>query len=392
MDESREFIGAALSRRTILKWSGAAGMLAVGGLLEGCAPLVIAGVDGTDVNGLRLPPGFTSRIIAQGGQVIAGTNHQFPAFPDGAATFADLVVPGGWYYAVNHEIPFSGGGVTSIRFGPDGTIVDAYPILTNTSLNCAGGPTPWGTWLSCEEHEWGVVWECDPTQPNSAIRRGALGTFYHEAAAVAADGRVYLTEDRPDGCFYRLTPTTIGDLSSGVLEVATGASTSGPVSWVVVPDPTAGTVHCREQIATALHFNGGEGVDTAANLVWFTTKGDNRVWEYNTTSSSVGVRFQGGGSTILSGVDNLLADTPSGTLLIAEDGGDMQIVMIRPDNSLEAIVQAVGQEGSEITGPAFSPDGQRLYFSSQRGPTTPFGVIAGITYEVTGPFDALLGR
>ena len=384
--------GGAISRRAVLKWSGAAGMLAVGGVLDGCVPLVNPGADGTDINGLRLPAGFTSRIIAQGGQVIPGTSHQFPVFPDGAATFPDLVVAGGWYYAVNHEIPLSAGGVSSIRFAPDGTVVGAYPICSNTSVNCAGGGTPWGTWLSCEEFEEGVVWECDPATPNSAIRRGALGTFSHEAAAVAADGRIYLTEDRPDGCLYRFTPTIAGDLSAGLLEVATGASTSGPVLWMAVPDPSASAVHCRSQVPTALHFNGGEGVDTDAGRVWFTTKGDNRVWEYNISASTVGLRFQGGGSTILSGVDNLLADKPTGTLLIAEDGGDMQIVLIRPDNSVEAIVQAVGQDGSEITGPAFSPDGQRLYFNSQRGPTKPFGAAAGITYEVKGPFDALLGR
>jgi secreted PhoX family phosphatase len=57
-----------------------------------------------------------------------------------------------------------------------------------------------------------------------------------------------------------------------------------------------------------------------------------------------------------------------------------------------AIAQCTGHVGSEITGPCFSPDGQRLYFSSQRGPTTPLGLVAGITYEVSGPFDDLLGR
>jgi len=382
---------AGVSRRTVLKWSGVAGMLAVGGFLEGCAPVPVAGA-GTDANGLILLPGFSSRVIAQGGQLVAGTGHEFTAFPDGAATFVDPAVPGGWYYTVNHEIPAGGGGVSSIRFAPDGTIVDAYAICTDSTLNCAGGGTPWGTWLTCEEYEYGMVWECDPTTPNSAVRREALGTFYHEAAAVASDDRVYLTEDRPDGCFYRFTPTTPGDLSSGVLEVATGVTTEGPVTWVAVPDPSAVIGHCRDQVATALHFDGGEGVDTAGDFVWFTTKGDNRVWQYDLATSIVGLRYQGGGSSILSGVDNLLADRPTGTLLIAEDGGDMQVVLIRPDNTVEAIVQAIGHRGSEITGPTFSPDGQRLYFSSQRGPTSPVGIVAGITYEVTGPFDALLGR
>jgi len=390
-------LGPALTRRGLLKWSGAAGMLAIGGGLGACAPVTPTGTAGVDANGLVLRSGFSSRIIARGGQYVAGTGHQFPVFPDGAATFADPDVPGGWYYTVNHEIPFGSGGVSSIRFAPDGTIVDAYPICEYTSLNCAGGRTPWGTWLTCEEFDGGRVWECDPTVPRSAVPRPAMGAFQHEAAAVADDDRVYLTEDKPDGGFYRFTPDTPGDLSSGVLEIATGPAQLGPVTWARVPDVSAESGPTRRQVAGAIGFDGGEGIDTQGGLVWFTTKGDNRVWQYDTTSGSISLRLQAGGGSILSGVDNLLVDRAStgGTLLVAEDGGDMQIVMIRPDDTLEAIVQVAGHPGSEMTGPTFSPDGQRLYFSSQRGPVSDngaVGVMGGVTYEVTGPFDALLGR
>lgn len=380
------------TRRTVLKWSGAAGVLALAGGVTACAPLTPAGTEGSDANGLLLPAGFTSRIIARGGSLVPGTGHDFPIFPDGAATFPDPAVPGGWYYTVNHEIPFGLGGVSSIRFAPDGTITDAYPICEYTSLNCAGGRTPWGTWLTCEEFDGGRVWECDPAVPRSAIPRPALGAFSHEAAAVAADDRVYLTEDRPTGGFYRFTPTTPGDLSSGLLEIATGATNVGTVTWASVPDPSAESGPCRDQVAGALRFEGGEGIDTLGDLVWFTTKGDNTVWQYDIATGAISVRFQAGDGTILSGVDNLLVDRPSGTLLVAEDGDNMQIVMIRPDNTLEEVVRIVGHAGSEVTGPTFSPDLQRLYFSSQRGPTEPLGLVQGITYEITGPFDELLGR
>ncbi|HTO01497.1 MAG TPA: alkaline phosphatase PhoX, partial [Microthrixaceae bacterium] len=342
---------------------------------------------------VRVLPGFTSRIIATAGQKVARTGFEFRAFPDGAATFVDHAVPGGWYLAVNHEIP-GAGGVSSIRFAPDGTIVDAFSICAGTSLNCAGGATPWGTWLTGEEFDWGHIWECDPTGAKRAIRRRGMGAFCHEAAAVASDDRVYLTEDRKDGGFYRFTPTTPGDLSKGLLEIATGEKTKGPVTWVKVPnaDPLVGGTLCRHQVRKTMSFNGGEGIATQGDIVWFSTKGDDRIWQYDLNTETVELRYQAGGGSELSGVDNLWIDTRSGALFVGEDGDDMEVIMLRPDNTVLPVVQLPGQDVSEITGPCFSPDGQRLYFSSQRGPAGDLGLPLGVTYEVTGPFDELLGR
>jgi secreted PhoX family phosphatase len=359
---------------------------------QACAAPTTPG-SGVDANGVWLHPGFTSRIIARGGQTVPGTGFGYRIFPDGAATFVDPAVAGGWYLAVNHEVPGGGGGVSSIRFAPDGTVVGAGSICANTSQNCAGGATPWGTWLTCEEWDGGHVWECDPTGALPARRRSAMGAFAHEAAALASDGCWYLTEDRSDGGFYRFTPAAPGDLSAGLLEIATG-SAPGAITWVEVPDPVPAALEtpCRRQVPGTMAFDGGEGVATDGSLVWFTTKGDERVWEYDTTSGAVSLRYQAGGSSGLSGVDNLWIDAASGGLLVAEDGGSMELVLLRPNNSIEPLVRLPGQDISEITGPCFSPDGQRLYFSSQRGPVGAAGLPQGITYEVSGPFDDLLGR
>jgi secreted PhoX family phosphatase len=83
---------------------------------------------------------------------------------------------------------------------------------------------------------------------------------------------------------------------------------------------------------------------------------------------------------ILTGVDNVVI-TPTGDVLIAEDGGDMQIVVLTDEGSVAPLLQVIGHDQSEITGPAFDPSYQRLYFSSQRGSLGKSS--GGITYEVS---------
>ncbi|MEU3848477.1 alkaline phosphatase PhoX [Streptomyces sp. NPDC029554] len=337
-----------------------------------------------DANGIRLPSGFTSRVIARSGQRVGSTSYTWHNAPDGGACYADGT---GWIYVSNSEINPSG-GASAVRFSSTGAITGAYRILSGTRQNCAGGTTPWNTWLSCEEVDRGYVYETDPWGVKAAVRRDAMGRFKHEAAAADPVRRVvYLTEDVTDGCFYRFRPATWGDLSSGTLEVmVAGSGTSGPVTWARVPDPTGATA-TRNQVSGAKRFNGGEGCYYADDTCWFTTKGDNRVWQYNAAAQTIELAYDDSlvtsGTAPLTGVDNVTGSS-SGDLFVAEDGGSMEICVITPTDVVAPFLRVDGQSGSEITGPAFSPDGTRLYFSSQRG--TSGSSSGGITYEVRGPF------
>ena len=378
-----------LSRRDFL----ASGLASLGAAVVGPgllprilgAPVVGDGPYGpllpADRNGVMLPRGFSSRIIARSGTRVAPATYVWHDAPDGGATY--VAKDGGWIYVSNSEANAPRGGAGAVRFDGEGRIVDAYRILDRTARNCAGGPTPWDTWLSCEEHDRGRVWECDPRGEREAVVRSAMGVFQHESAAVDPTGkRVYLTEDQPDGRLYRFTPQTYPDLSGGLLEVADVAP-DGSMRWRNVPDPLAKDVPTRRQVVQSTRFDGGEGTWYDAGVVYFTTKGDNRVWAYDTTTDRMSVLYDAARvrSAPLTGVDNVTV-SKAGDVLVAEDGGDMEIVMITADEEVVRLLRVVGgaHSGSEITGPAFDPSGKRLYFSSQRG----YG--RGVTFEVRGPF------
>ena len=384
-----------MQRRTFLQAAGLLGGFSAFGfnapirsaIAAACGPLAVTGPSpygpllAADANGLQLPAGFTSRVLARSGQLVGTTGYTWRNFPDGGACFPNSTT-GGWYYASNNEVSSPGGGAQALEFSSTGAIVRAYSILSGSQRNCAGGKHQ-GKWLSCEEVSRGVVWECDPKGVGAPIRRLPLGSFAHEAA-LSLNPRIYLTEDQPDGRFYRFTPSTWPSLAAGVLEVM--VVTGNTVTWLPIPNPnpTSTQTSVRRQVPSSTIFNGGEGITTFGGKVFFTTKGDQKVWEYDPINQQICTRYDNptDPSHTITGPDNITA-AKSGDMYVCEDPGNvtsMELVLIEPDGTVSPFVQITGQTGSEFAGVAFTAAGNRMYFSSQRG-----GGL-GITYEVSGPF------
>ncbi len=342
-----------------------------------------------DRNGLMLPEGFRSRVVARGGAVVTGTPYVFPIFPDGAATYGTR--DGGWVLVSNSEVP-AVGGASAIRFAPDGEIEAAYRILDGTDLNCAGGATPWGTWLSCEETDEGQVWECDPFGTRRARVRPALGTFKHEAVAYdPREDRLYLTEDLRNGALYRFTLERRGDLDRGLLEIAMEPDSRGRTTWKRVPDPSASETPTRFQVPGRRVFERGEGIWYDSGNVYVATTADRRIHVYNTESRKLGTLFRASRlkDSELTSVDNLTVSR-AGDIFVCEDHGDpdpldVALITQEPKREVSRFLRATGSQhkrpvASELTGICFNPAGDRLYVSSQRGN------LLGIIYEVSGPF------
>ncbi|MCZ6462876.1 MAG: translocation protein TolB, partial [Proteobacteria bacterium] len=147
------------------------------------------------------------------------------------------------------------------------------------------------------------------------------------------------------------------------------------------PNPNGGQTPTCSQVPQATPFNRGEGLVYSKGQIYFATTGDNTVWQYDPLTDTICVRYDAAQdpSMQLTAPDNLAA--ASNGVIAAEDGGNMELVLLGNNGVASPLLRVTGQDSSEITGPAFDPSGWRLYFSSQTGTSG-----NGITYEVSGPF------
>ena len=337
----------------------------------------------------------------------------------------------------NHErgngTPFSGaaydlgaaGGTTTLLFDTRlGKLVDAYDSLSGTLRNCAGGPTPSGSWLTCEETTafttvpHGYVFEVPSHGIGDPEPIRDMGRFSHEAVAIdPATGLVYLTEDAGSSSgLYMFMPKNRRRLSRGgvlfMLKVTDvelanlGASypngTTFDVHWEIIdtPDSESPTmpgnfVWAQGRAKGAATFGRLEGIwySHYDGLIYIVSTsggiGQGQIWVYDPCFKTIKLLFQSPSAAVLNAPDNITV-SPRGGLVLCEDGSgeefmhglttDGEIFQFAKNN-----VVLNGQRngivgdfrGAEFAGACYSPDGKWLFANIQS---------PGITFAITGPW------
>ena len=400
--------------------------------------------ESTGLTLLEVPEGFRYWSLSWRGDRLED-GRITPGAHDGMAAFA--AAAGRIRLVRNHELdddlgpfgdaptydPGASGGTTTIEFDPARGAARVWASLCGTARNCAGGPTPWGSWLTCEEtlneprpanrfgRPHGYVFEVPADGTAGAEPLKGLGRFVHEAVAIdPATGIVYLTEDHGSAGFYRFVPATPGTLAAGGrlemlaisgrrrydtrLNQRTGATF--PVHWVPIADPDRPhhvTAHGDAQGVSSQGWQQGAAIFARLEGAWYGggaiyfdatsggTAASGQIWEYVPGKETLRLVFESPGSSVLDKPDNLTL-SPRGGIAICEDGsGAVQRLhgMTRDGRLFPFIRNRVNLNGerhnyrgdfrdSEFAGVCFSPDGAWMFFNIQ---------MPGITFALTGPWE-----
>ena len=403
---------------------------------------------------LSLPKGFEYNVIGRVKSVMSD-GRPTPAAHDGMSTFkvrdqlrivrnhevtgGKIPVAGTAIGNGNHYDETAGGGTTTLIIDPKTrTVVRDFVSLSGTLTNCAGGPTPWGSWISCEETTLGPTVRTDAKgvktggypKPHgycfevsaaadtngTPVPLKAMGRFEHEAVAVDKKGAIYMTEDLDPCGFYRFIPRKKGKLHEGgtlqMLSLAgkprydtrTGqvAGTRFEANWVTIddPDPAEADVD-RSAVSKQGHAKGAaifirlEGccADKKGRIFFTATSGGDKkagqIWMYERKDRDSGyltLLYQSDNKDVLFMPDNICLRPKSDLLFVCEDGDypDMEsknfLRVLTSDGKMADFARNVSTQfpRSEFAGSTFSPDGKTLFVNLQ---------TAGATFAIWGDWD-----
>ncbi|MFG6433671.1 alkaline phosphatase PhoX [Roseateles sp. LYH14W] len=420
----------------------------------GYGPLRPVADQATGLPLLMLPEGFSYRSFGWAGEALANGG-----VVPGAADGMGIVKTAGEVFTLvrNHELMGVGGGfgpaasqydagcdggTVTLRYDrAAGKLLEMRGSLSGTLVNCAGGTTPWGSWLSCEEivtpaghtgqlrgqpfrleKPHGFVFEVPADGVSKAQALTALGQFRHEAALVDADGTVYLTEDARPAGFYRLLPARKGDLAAGgrlqmlsargASDLRTGlkAGQQFDVSWVDIDRPADGVgdngnngVLLQGRARGGSLFTRLEGLDAGRDEIFFTSTdgGDakaGQVWRFVPSQQRLELFLESPAASVFDYPDNLCLHPRQGLIVVCEDSKQpvQRLYGLKREAGLEGLfelarnnVQLAGGElqaqpvlkgdfrGAEWAGTCFSADGKTLFANVYR---------PGFTVAISGPF------
>jgi len=331
--------------------------------------------------------------------------------------------------------PFCLGGTTTLIYDTRSQqLVGHFLSLAGTIRNCSGGPTPWGSWLTCEEtttvsdrmfeQSHGYTFEVPVThKPKLAdpIALKEMGRFNHEAVAVhPASGIVYQTEDRPDSLIYRYIPKKAGKLAQGgrlqALSIRAFPSQDTrnwaensdafeeghryETEWIDIENVEAPQDDLRYQgfDKGAARFARGEGMVYGNGEIYFActnggkkqfgqvfrylpSKYEGNIERENKAPGTLELFVESHDKELMKNCDNLCIAPWGDVILCEDDGKSSAIVGITPEGKMYHIGHI--DMNSELAGSCFSPDGATLFINAQRKP--------GQTIAITGPWKTRKG-